>query len=597
MSGGTNGRRRFIDRLGFRLGLVLSMALLPIGLLAVLQARSLMNEAQARSEAALAGETLQVLLPELRLIRQGQGAAEVLAATVPMMLSATPGDATGCDSAMARTVAVSVIYAYAAYVTVDGVVTCASDHRAGVPVRLPHATEELLPSGSAALVPANEAADGTPGGIAAVHAVTGDNNTRLGYIVVSMPHSKLSAAAVELAPRRNDFALVIFDAEGRILSASRDSGHPTELLPGDRSLVSLTDGPSRTFTAPDTSGIERSFSVIKLADVNIFALGSSPASPSPRSIVGSVPVIVFPLMMWAACLIAAWFAAEHLVTIHIRRLRRAITHFAGGNREVVKLDMSGAPLEINEVSKAFARMTETILHDEAELENSLHQKEVLLREVHHRVKNNLQLIASIMSLQMRKAQSTEAKSLMKSLQDRVMSLATVHKGLYETSGMADIRVDELFPEIVNQVVRMVSGTDRQFSVESHFDDFHLTPDQAVPLSLLLTEAMTNAMKCAPPGAAGAETKLAISLARTTGNEVQLVVESYCTGAELAAQEGMSESAALGTQLIEAFARQLKGTLDCEPQDGTYHLSLTFPLHAPAEGEARRRGGDRPGALH
>lgn len=590
MSEGTNGRRRFIDRLGFRLGLVLSMALLPIGLLAVLQARSLMGEAQARSEAALAGETLRILLPELRLIRQGQGAAEVLSTTVPIILAATPGDPTGCDSAMARTVAGSGIYAYAAYVTIDGAIACASDRGVGVPVSLSRDAEDLLPSSSAELVSADETADGKPSGIAALHAVTNATGARLGYIVVSMPHSLLSAAAAEMSARRSNFALVLFDSDGRILSANRDSGDPTELLPGDRSLASLVGEASQTFTGPDTSGIQRSFSVIKLADVNIFALGSSPASPTPRSIVGSVPAIVFPLMMWAACLVAAWLAAESLVTAYIRRLRRAITHFAGGNREVLKLDMRGAPLEINEVSEAFETMTETILHDEAELENSLHQKEVLLREVHHRVKNNLQLIASIMSMQMRKTQSTEAKSLMKSLQDRVMSLATVHKGLYQTSGMADIRVDELFPEIVNQVVRMASGPDRRFGVETRFDDMHLTPDQAVPLALLLTEAMTNAMKFATAGNAGAEARLAVSLARATGSDVQLVIENSFNS-DPSVQDDLSDDSGLGTQLIEAFARQLNGTLDRGPSEGCYRLSLTFPLNELTEAEARRRGGD------
>ena len=75
--------------------------------------------------------------------------------------------------------------------------------------------------------------------------------------------------------------------------------------------------------------------------------------------------------------------------------------------------MGDAAVEIRDVGEAYLKMTDTILHDEAELENMVHQREVLLREVHHRVKNNLQLISSIMNMQMRQSHSSEAKLLMK----------------------------------------------------------------------------------------------------------------------------------------------------------------------------------------
>jgi two-component sensor histidine kinase len=100
----------------------------------------------------------------------------------------------------------------------------------------------------------------------------------------------------------------------------------------------------------------------------------------------------------------AWCAAERLVSRYIRRLGRAIRAFASGAALWATSD-GGAPAELREVGQAFLRMTDTILHDEAELEDTVHQREVLLREVHHRVKNNLQLIASIMNMQMRRAKS------------------------------------------------------------------------------------------------------------------------------------------------------------------------------------------------
>ncbi len=579
-------RRRILDRLGVRLGFVLSMALLPVGLLAVLQARSLMNEARARSEAALMGETLRAVSPELRLIRQGQGASEVLAAIMRRFIATNRTD---CGAAMGEAVNASEVYTYAAFVAPDGSIVCSSDGAKIAPIDLSGISKLPAPP-DVTLLSTRKTAKGESTGLAALHPVEGMQGEHAGYTLVNMPHSRLMNP--ENPPQQtNNFALVLFDKDGRILSASRESGDPTALLPADRSLVSLTQQNFMTFTGPDTSGVERAFSVMKLVDAGLFALGSWPASQSSWAILRNLPAILFPLLMWAACLIAAWLAAESMVTTYVRRLRRAIVDFSGGRRRVVDLDMTGAPVEMREAAEAFERMTDAILHDEAELENSLHQKEVLLREVHHRVKNNLQLIASIMNMQMRKTKSIEAKFLMKGLQDRVMSLATIHKGLYQTSGQADIRVNELFPEIVSQIIRMTVVPERRFDVSTNFDDLNLTPDQAVPLALLLTEALTNAVKYTPHADGdGPNAALRVSLKRTDGGSGALVIENSSSQLGVRDEE-TDEGGGLGTQLINAFVRQLGGTLDREIDERTYRLRVIFPLRELSEAEQRRRASD------
>jgi two-component sensor histidine kinase len=217
-------------------------------------------------------------------------------------------------------------------------------------------------------------------------------------------------------------------------------------------------------------------------------------------------------LMWAGSLVVAWIAAEHLVTRHIRRLGRAIRAFASGSPRRgrprhgrrARRDPRGGP--------GLLRMTDTILHDEAELEDTVHQREVLLREVHHRVKNNLQLIASIMNMQMRRARSPETRALMKGLQDRVMSLATVHKELYQTSGLTDVRADELLGDLVRQIVGMASAPGRTFRIDTDLAAIPLAPDQAVPLSLLLTEGLTNAIKYATPAEGEPSPRISVAFA-------------------------------------------------------------------------------------
>ena len=206
----------------------------------------------------------------------------------------------------------------------------------------------------------------------------------------------------------------------------------------------------------------RAFSVVPLIPGELYALGSLPpdALPPPISLTALPPSTV-PLLMWLVSLAVALVAAERLVARHIRKLKIAFTSFASGNRAMTQLNLADAPDEIRKAGIAFRVMTEAILRDEAELEDMIHQKEVLLREVHHRVKNNLQLIASIMNLQARRARSPEAKVIVQGLQERVMSLATIHKGLYMTTGVADVQADELLEDILRQIVSIAARPDRR----------------------------------------------------------------------------------------------------------------------------------------
>ncbi len=249
-----------------------------------------------------------------------------------------------------------------------------------------------------------------------------------------------------------------------------------------------------------------------------------------------------------------------------------------------RANLRGAPSELHEVSDAFDRMTESVIHDEADLEDMIHQKEVLLREVHHRVKNNLQLIASIINMQIRKAKSDESKGLMKGLQDRVMSLATIHRELYQTTGLTDIRADELLHSIVRQIVKMGAQPGAPFDVETRFDDVRLTPDQAVPLSLLVTEALANALKysVAPDGQTP---ELTVTLTRAADGLAVVEVVNSAAGLPMTLPVG-GVGTGLGDQLIRAFAQQLGGTLDRGHDGAVYRLVLSFPVSPLSDAEER-----------
>ena len=575
------GQSRFLpEKLGVRIAFALAIALLPLGVISGLQSKSLMDEARARSTAALLGETLLAAAPDAELIRGARVATQALSTTIIGLSD----DAAECSAALRRLLERSEgAYSYIAYIPASGMATCTST---GEPRdftqsdRLPRIIASSKPD---TIVIVNGAASGESV-LAFGHPVFDDQGQAQGYVTISMPHALLEGRGrpetdtAQLQP----IALIIFDAEGDILTSSTGLADAPGRLPRDRSLVALATNVARTFSATSNLGNERIFAVFPLVEDEIFAIGSWPVYVAGDTFNLWVSPYFMPAVMWLASLFVAILAAERLVTRHIRTLRRSITGFAAGDHRADELDMQDAAIELRDVAESYLKMTDTILHDEAELENMVHQREVLLREVHHRVKNNLQLISSIINMQMRRLHNPEARVLMKGLQDRVMSLATIHRGLYQTSGLADVRADELLTDIVRQILKMSTGPGRSFDVSTAFDDLNLTPDQAVPLSLLLTEALTNAIKYAGSDTGGQPT-ISISLRREGSTDAVLEVVNMVKSGPAPASD---QSTGLGIKLLAAFGQQLGAESVATTTDGNYRLQVRFTVRALAEAEAR-----------
>ncbi|MCB1339737.1 MAG: sensor histidine kinase [Pseudooceanicola sp.] len=573
-------RRGFHQRLGFRVAFLLAVILLPLTLISVTKSLAVRDEALARSQAALMGETMRAASGELRLIQEARGAATVLAsAIVPVVDS--PED---CRRLMQTLLREESQYSLIAYAPPSGISTCNSvggtlDFNTD-PLFVERTTEprtvfEVKPVGLVSGLSVLEV----------VHPVLDDAGRDLGMVSLSVPHSGLRVARDSgSADKLRPLTMITYDRFGNVLTSSLQLENLGLAMPRDRALAALVGTQAFSFSALSVTGQERVFSMVPLVPDDLYALGSWPpdgADPN-AGFLASAPV-QFPALMWVVSLIVAWLAAERLVIRHIRKLSRSITLFASGNRMVGDIDVRSAPLEIREMAEAYERMTETILHDEAEMEDIVHQKEVLLREVHHRVKNNLQLIASIMNMQMRRTRSAEAKVIMKGLQDRVMSLATIHRELYQTVGLSDIHTDELLATIVRQITNLA---DRKISVKTEFADIRMTPDQAVPLALLVAEAVTNAIKYAQGTSEGQPVQLWLRLARPGDTRAELTVGNSIGAVPRDTVDDPDRPPGLGTQLIAAFAMQLGGTVERRETGETYELTVGFELRPLSDGEER-----------
>ncbi|GAB4384558.1 sensor histidine kinase [Albidovulum sp.] len=418
--------------LGFRLAFLLAMALLPLGVLSAIQGRSLQRELSARAEAAVLGRTRSAAIGEQRALEQATGAARALAVAARPLAEAAPaaqGALAGPCNAMARAIVEqSALFSFAGVYDLEGGMLCRSQApRPGWTF-----PRELRPGLTSPTPVAGvlEQAEFTGRPVLYAQVPVLDQGGRpIAQAAVSVPHD-LAVALEDKAAGGPGLELITFEADGTILTGSAEAADHAALLPADRSLAALASDHALSFTALSASGPPRVYAVVPLVPGQVYAMGSWPADkPGGSDLAAWMPPVVLPVLMWLVSLAVALLAAERLVTRHVRRLTATIARFARGERVVPALDTHDAPWEIAALADAFTKMVAAIIRDEEARDESLRQKEVLLREVHHRVKNNLQLITSIMNLQIRRARSGEARLLLRRVQERVMSLATVHRNL------------------------------------------------------------------------------------------------------------------------------------------------------------------------
>jgi PAS domain S-box-containing protein len=203
------------------------------------------------------------------------------------------------------------------------------------------------------------------------------------------------------------------------------------------------------------------------------------------------------------------------------------------------------------------------------LQSRIAEREVLLREVHHRVKNNLQLIISILSLQARLL-SGEARSLIEEGQLRVRSMALVHEKLCESRSLAEVDLLDYTRELVRALLHAIgNGVTPEVRVDG--DALLIGADQAVPCGLVIAELVTNALKHAFPG--GRSGTVAVQVSRTTAQRIRLTVAD--DGIGLPVHVDLQRPATLGLDLVVTLARQLNAELEHRPGPGT-RFDFDFP---------------------
>lgn len=575
---------RWWERVNARFALVLSLALMPLLVISLVQTKNLQESAQGRARQAMLGATLRATSGEVAVIRFSQGAAAALANAPAVIASQAT-----CNAAMRAMSAQVPAASLIAFVPKSGQMTCSSNGRIYDYTQQAE-FHDIIINQSPQFTVIARAPVSEDSVLLVSHPVFSLTGEYIGYTAIALPHNNLDsinqALDVNSTGLEEPAQFWTFNDKGDVLTASVGVDEVDRFLPGTNPLLAFVSGNEIVFDDVSAAGDTRTYAMVPIVKDQLFLMSSWDVRSARLATRNDLSPYLLPVLIWGIGMIVAAWAAEWLVSRHVRVLTRAIGRFAKGDRNLGLINLAEAPAELREAGSAFANMADGVMRGEASLEDTIHQKEVLLREVHHRVKNNLQLIASIMNIQMRKAVAPESKILLKSLQDRIMSLATIHRGLYQTSGMADVRADELLRDIVRQIVNLGNSNDRKFNVEVIADDIHLTPDQAVPMSLFLTEAMANAMKYSGAGPDG-KIHITVQFANQDDETATLSIEnSLAKGVEETARVDGIDGTGLGDQLLTAFSTQLGGTLDRTHTAASYRLSVNFRIRKLTDAEDR-----------
>ena len=191
-----------------------------------------------------------------------------------------------------------------------------------------------------------------------------------------------------------------------------------------------------------------------------------------------------------------------------------------------------------------------------ELIRQMNEKEMLLKEVHHRVKNNLQTVSSLLSLQSRNVQEDKMKNLLKSTQNRVISMAMVHEMLYMRKDISQIEYRSYVQELSEYLIRSIKGLDSKVNLKIDIPEIKLGIDTAIPLGLLINEAVTNALKYG--FADDQEGEIYIALKKEIDKHYVLNIGD--NGVGFPDTINYKNSKSLGLKLIHNLARQLKGSI-------------------------------------
>ena len=573
-----------LDSLKARFALLLGLALVPPLIYSVYQAVDAFL-AKEQSQAATVASVLTVISSYETDFFVGTRKMLTSIASLPAVVGA---DLSSCGELLGQQVAQGSDYGSISVLNADARVVCSSSPALiGVSVASRNWFQQLRAGRGFVVSAVLTLRD--KGGQAIVAAVPrhgGADNAVTGAVAVTIRVSAFATAVRNLDLGPHSVAYVV-DSDGTLVVDQQGAKLPYYLgAPMPSHVAALIVGGDREVRAPGRDRIERTYVAKEIADGALFVVVGLPFSSPWSSLDESLLVGIFaPTVMMALAVLLIWFASDYLVIRHVRALSGAARAYSRGHLDA-RPAVAGASAELRELADIFGLMAQRIDSRERE-RGTIEQKEMLLREIHHRVKNNLQIVTSLLNLRARSIQSPAARLAMMEAQTRIKALALVHRNLYEQEDVRSVELHAFLGELSELLAGIadpeVTG---RIEVRTRIDPTRVSTDQAIPIALLITEALSNAFKHAfPDGMSGS---IEVSLVND-GDHARLTISDDGIGfVETPADEMDADADAegedelesrrggIGLVLVDLLAKQTGGKLRIEGYEGV-RITLDFPL--------------------
>ncbi len=226
-----------------------------------------------------------------------------------------------------------------------------------------------------------------------------------------------------------------------------------------------------------------------------------------------------------------------------------------------------------QITRAFADLASISMMNSMSremLESSLHEKELLLKEVHHRVKNNMQIVSSLINLQALKVRDEEHRMLYTETSARVRAMALVHEKLYMSENFARINFREYIRELAAGLMASFNAAPSRVKLEIGAENIEIGIDRAVPCAQIVNELISNSLKYAFPGERSG--KIHIQFGKNGSECHRLVVSD--DGIGIPAELDIMSAKTLGLQLVAGLVKQLRGTMEIDRTGGT-RITIEF----------------------
>lgn len=530
-----------------RIALLLGLAMLPAGAIAMQVGFNAAAARQAAYQETLSRRAIESIASERRTIDELREMLRVLA-TTPSLQQIEAGD---CRDWLSE---ISARYPYIASISVtsdDGYLFCSVP--ATTAARVPDSDIRRRARARDAFT-MGYTEHGVLSGLPVLAALEPirDGGRRIGFVGASIPTTELVALLERSRGANNaldNARAAIVDSHGRVIAESAPNGNAPP-LPAAEEVTRRFGGEPVFIKVSGGDAV-----IVPLYAPDLYAVMSwAPERPLWQRIGGIVFSIAAPLLIWLLAIGAGWLAIEVFVARPLSSLEAAARGYARGEDVADSPALLSAPSEIRSLRRTLAAMAKTLRGRELRLVEALAEERALLREVHHRVKNNLQMVASLLNIQSRAASDESESWGLARAHDRVQLLAVVHQRIYSSGELRDVRVDEIAAEVARQLLQSRGASAKEINLVMELGSARAGVDRAVPLAFLIGEGVSVALD-ALSDLGAVEVKLMLQ-------QDEDGVTRFAIDASVAAERARTPGP--GARLIDAFARQLNATIGRDP---------------------------------